>query len=67
MPARLATQPVVTIGGVTADVVYAGLSGPGLYQINVIVPDGVPDGDLPIVVQAEGVRSQENAFITVQR
>ena len=30
---------MVTIGGITADVQFAGLTGPGLYQINVKVPD----------------------------
>jgi uncharacterized protein (TIGR03437 family) len=67
VPARMIASPVVTIGGVTADVLYAGLSGAGLYQINVKVPDGVPDGDLPVVVQTDGARTQEGAFLTVQR
>jgi uncharacterized protein (TIGR03437 family) len=30
--------PQVTIGGIAAAVQYAGLAGPGLYQINVVVP-----------------------------
>lgn len=67
VPARLAATPVVTIGGVTADVLYAGLSGSGLYQINIKVPEGVSDGDQPVVVQIEGARTQAGAFVTVQR
>jgi len=43
----------VTIGGITAPVVFSGLS-PGsvaLYQVNVQVPQGVPTGDaVPLVV-----------------
>lgn len=66
-PARLIATPLVTIGGVTADVQFAGLTGSGLYQINVTVPQGVPDGDLPVVVRIEASQTQENAFITVQR
>ncbi len=40
--------PNITIGGVTAQVQYSGLIGPGLYQMNVVVPQ-VPSGDQPIV------------------
>jgi uncharacterized protein (TIGR03437 family) len=67
VPARLRATPVVGIGGVSAEVLFAGLSGSGLYQVNVKVPDGVPDGDQAVEVQVEGVRSQAGAFLTVQR
>ena len=67
VPAQLTATPVVTIGAVTAEVLYAGLSASGLYQLNVKVPDGVPDGDLPVLVQINGARTQDGAFVTVQR
>ncbi|MEO8128872.1 MAG: hypothetical protein ABJF23_09010 [Bryobacteraceae bacterium] len=37
----------VTIGGVPAAVAYAGLTPgtPGLYQLNVVIPAGIPAGD----------------------
>ena len=66
VPGPLILPPVVTIGGITADVQFAGLTAPGLYQINVTVPAAAPDGDLTVVVQAEGARTQDNAYITVQ-
>jgi len=55
-PLPLAVTPVVTFGGVKAQVTFAGLVGPGLYQINVIVPSGIPGTagttvDTPVVVQ----------------
>jgi uncharacterized protein (TIGR03437 family) len=59
-------QVRITIGGVQANVAFAGLSGAGLYQFNVVVPD-LPNGDHAVVAEIGGVRSQENAFITVQR
>jgi uncharacterized protein (TIGR03437 family) len=66
VPGRLIATPVVTIGGITADVQFAGLTGPGLYQINVKIPDAAPDGDVSVLVQVDGARSQDNAFVTVQ-
>jgi uncharacterized protein (TIGR03437 family) len=64
---RLVATPIVTIGGATAEVTFAGLSGPGVYQFNVRVPEVLSDGDQPVFIQVEGSRTQENAFITVQR
>jgi uncharacterized protein (TIGR03437 family) len=61
----LATMPTVTIGGANAQVLFAGLSGVGLYQINVVVPNGVAAGDAAVVAQAAGMQSQDNAFISI--
>jgi uncharacterized protein (TIGR03437 family) len=58
----------VTIGGVEAPVLYGG-GAPnliGTYQFNITVPD-VPNGDQAVVVETGGVRTQQNAFITIQR
>ena len=62
----------LTIGGTqiaAADVQYIGLapqSISGLYQINVKIPDGAADGDLPVVLAVGGV-SSPNATIPVKR
>jgi uncharacterized protein (TIGR03437 family) len=61
----LPAVPSVTIGGTPATVV-AGLSGPGLYQLNVVVPAGAPNGDLPLTASYNG-GSTQTAFITVQQ
>ncbi|MBM3774560.1 MAG: hypothetical protein FJW37_05285, partial [Acidobacteria bacterium] len=65
------TRPVranvtATIGGLPATVTFAGLVGPGVYQINIRVPD-LLNGDYEVVVTADGTTAQRNAFITVQR
>ena len=64
-PVQLA--PVqVTIGGRNAQMLYTGLVGPGLIQVNCIVPD-VPDGEQPVSVGADGVTSQNTPPMVVRR
>jgi len=48
----------VTIGGVAAEVLYAGLVGAGLFQINVRVPQALADGDHAVLATVLGVSSQ---------
>ncbi len=62
----LATLPVVTIGGINAQVIYAGLAGVGEYQFNVYIPSNAPSGDLPLVATYNGQTTQPGVVITVQ-
>jgi uncharacterized protein (TIGR03437 family) len=55
----------VTIGGVPAEVLFAGLVGPGLYQINVRVPAALADGDQAVVATVAGLSSQSSALLKV--
>jgi uncharacterized protein (TIGR03437 family) len=61
-PASLSIQ----IGGRPAQVVFAGLVGNGLYQINVVVPD-LPIGDHEVVAVIGGESSPRGRFIPIQR
>ena len=57
-PISFATAtPTVTIGGVPVQVANAVLSPGfvGLYQIGIVVPDGLPPGAQPLVVTSGGV------------
>ena len=65
---NVATSYTVTIGGVRADVSFAGMlpNFAGLYQFNVKVPDTVGDGDQAVVVRIGGATSPD-VFVTVQR
>jgi uncharacterized protein (TIGR03437 family) len=63
-PAILAAPANVTIGGVAAPVKWAGLIGPGLYQVNVQVP-GVAAGDQPVTVSVAGFQSTAGVYVPV--
>jgi uncharacterized protein (TIGR03437 family) len=54
----------VTIGSVLAEVLWAGLVGAGLYQINVVVPS-VPAGDHAVVATVTGTGTQSGALLKV--
>jgi uncharacterized protein (TIGR03437 family) len=64
----LPSLPAVSIGGIAAEVQYAGIprGGAGLYQINVRVPESLADGDQPVSLVYGQVESPV-AYITVRR
>jgi uncharacterized protein (TIGR03118 family) len=64
-PLAVATAPTVTIGGVAATVVYAGLVSAGVYQLDVIVPAGTAAGNAAIVATVGGFSSSATAIVTV--
>ena len=64
----LSSTPVFTIGGIQANVRFAGLNGtPGEFQFNVDVPTNVADGDLPLTATYNGVTTQAGVVLTVQQ
>jgi uncharacterized protein (TIGR03437 family) len=63
-PAILAAPVNVAIGGVTAQVQWAGRIGPGLYQLNVEVPS-VAAGDQPVTVSVAGFQSAAGVYLAV--
>jgi uncharacterized protein (TIGR03437 family) len=66
-PQPIANAINVTIGGVPAEVMWAGLSATGLNQINLKVPANLPDGDARITARIAGIPTQENLLLTVRR
>jgi uncharacterized protein (TIGR03118 family) len=62
----LAVTPSILIDGISADVSFAGLVGPGMYQIKVQVPSNVRLGQDVLVVGLSGnFETQPNAFLTI--
>jgi uncharacterized protein (TIGR03437 family) len=57
----------VTIGGREARVTFAGVTGPGLYQINVVTPADLGDGDHAVFAEIGGKKTQNNALLAVER
>ncbi len=63
----LSPLPVITIGGIQANVRFAGLNiTPGEFQFNVDVPVNLTDGDQPIAATYNGVTTQAGALLAVQ-
>lgn len=59
------TPPVsVTVGGIAAQVKWNGLIAPGLYQVNVEVPN-VAAGNQPVIVSIEGFESATGVYVAV--
>jgi uncharacterized protein (TIGR03437 family) len=60
--------PAVTIGGIPATVLYSGLAPgfPGLYQVDVQVPNGVAAGDdVPVILSLPGGGNDNTVTISV--
>jgi uncharacterized protein (TIGR03437 family) len=64
--APLLNPVTIRIGEQTAQVLYAGMTGVGTYQINVMVPN-LANGDYPVVAEVAGVRTPSVARLRVQQ
>jgi uncharacterized protein (TIGR03437 family) len=59
--------PVFTVSDIAAEVQFAGVVAPGLYQFNIVIPASAPDGDDAIKATYAGYASQPGALISVRR
>ncbi len=64
-PLQLAVTPTIVIDGIVSNVTFAGLTGPGLYQFNVVIPPTVALGDVLVVGLTGNGETQSNAFLTI--
>lgn len=63
---ELLPTPVILIGGTAAQVQFAGVVSPGLYQFNVVVPANAANGDNALVAQYAGQTTQSGVLVTIQ-
>lgn len=61
--------PQVTVGGVTAPIIFAGLSPQfvGVNQVNITVPAVAPGDSLPLEIKVGGITSPSNITIAVSQ
>jgi len=62
----LPQPPAVTIGGLPAAVLFAGLVAPGQFQFNVVIPPGAQSGDNQLAATYNGASAAPAALITIQ-
>ena len=65
-PAPLLLTPAILFDNVAANVVFAGMIAPGVFQFNVVVPKGLPDGDVPVVASTGGYSSPPLVLTTLK-
>jgi uncharacterized protein (TIGR03437 family) len=66
---RLSLPVTATIGGLDAQVLYAGVAPgepDGMTQINVVVPSAINPGNAEILVNVGGIRSQKSVTVAVR-
>ena len=61
----LSPLPVVQIGGVSANVQFAGLVAPGEFQFNIEIPKSLANGDQSITATINRASTQSGALITI--
>ena len=64
-PAPLAGTVRVELAGVTIPVSFAGVVSSGLCQLNVVVPNSVPRGNLQLVLRVDSYRSASTVVLPV--
>lgn len=64
---RTTTIPTVLIGGREAQVLFSGLAPqfPAVNQLNVVVPEGLPPGQLAVQLRVGGVTTSDQVTIAV--
>lgn len=63
----LANSVQISIGGTNANVSFAGLVEAGVYQFNVAVPAGLPNGDATLTAVIGGIQTQTGVSIPIQQ
>jgi uncharacterized protein (TIGR03437 family) len=63
----LSPTPAIQIGGVPAQVQFAGLVFPGEFQFNVVIPQSLANGDQPVAATYANSSTQSGTLITIHK
>jgi uncharacterized protein (TIGR03437 family) len=64
----LSPLPVCQVAGTPATVTFAGLNGfPGLFQLNIVIPPGTPNGDSALACTYSGQATAPGTLVNVQQ
>jgi uncharacterized protein (TIGR03437 family) len=64
--AALSNPFSMQINKISVTPIFVGLSGAGLYQVNLVVPTGLGVGDVPLQATASGVQTPSGVVISLQ-
>lgn len=64
--AATANPVTVTINGTAVTPAFAGITGAGLFQINLPIPAGLGSGDVPLSATVAGASTQSGVVISLQ-
>jgi uncharacterized protein (TIGR03437 family) len=64
--ANLLIKPAILFNNIPGRVDFAGLIATGVFQFNVVVPTGLPDGDIPVVASTGGYSSPPLVLTTIK-
>ncbi len=54
------------LNNVLIEPTFVGLSSAGVYQINLVIPPGIGQGDVPILASVGGIQTQPHAVLSLQ-
>jgi uncharacterized protein (TIGR03437 family) len=61
----LSAPVTATVGGERANVVFAGLTAPGLYLVRIEVPSDLTAGNQPLQVSTQGFQSRPSLILRI--
>lgn len=63
----VSSAPTVLLGGTALTPTSTALVAPGVYVVRVKVPDSLATGEVPILLESNGIRSKSNVFLYIQQ
>ena len=62
----ISANVTATVGGEQTQVLFAGLTSPGLYLVRIVIPSDLAPGSQPIQLSAGASRTRSSLMLTLQ-